>query len=273
MNAGVRSASGVLAPGSELRERLKRRLPMVRPLVHRARAARYQVLYVFDPKPDRHILEEVIFPALAADPDVGRVLSVGCAWYTRNYRRRLPGGEYWTVDIDPRMARYGGQRHIVGSVADLPDHVEPGTLDAIICNGVFGFGLDTRADCERAFAACYASLRPGGWLIVGWNDDGYHAPFPLESLASIEAFARRPLPPFPTWRYPTFSRIGHTFDFYVRPEAAEGEAPAVGAATAPSRLGALAGCRGDLQRAGRGRDRAPMGWTAPGSLPGRSRWR
>ncbi|MDF5717348.1 MAG: hypothetical protein PUP93_26680, partial [Rhizonema sp. NSF051] len=58
--------------------------------------------------------------------------------------------------------------------------------DLIICNGVFGHGLDEREDVDKAYGACYQCLRNGGVLIIGWNDDA--EPFPLGTSESIKKF-------------------------------------------------------------------------------------
>jgi SAM-dependent methyltransferase len=207
----------LIAAGSPTREAIKRTLPGLRPLVRMARNVRYQVRFAVEHKPDRHVLTDVIFPAFVQSPGARRILFVGCDWYTRNYDKRLPGIELWTVDVDPRKARFGGTRHIVGSLTDIEVHIGADSLDAVICNGVVGYGLDDPSDCDRAFRACFSCLRPGGVLIVGWNDDGFHNRFPLEGLSSIQAFVPHTFSPFPCARYPTFGRDHHTFDFYRRP--------------------------------------------------------
>ncbi|MDQ3897813.1 MAG: class I SAM-dependent methyltransferase [Actinomycetota bacterium] len=169
-------------------------------------------------KPDRHILENVIFPALLAREDVRRVLFVGCAWYTQSYAASFHDRLFCTMDIDERVRRYGADHHVVASMTDIADYFDPGSLDVVICNGVVGFGLDSEHDCDRAFEGTYAALRPGGLLIVGWDDaEGCRPTVALDDLKSVQAFHRGALPPFPSWRYPTFSPLGHTFDFYVKP--------------------------------------------------------
>jgi hypothetical protein len=62
--------------------------------------------------PDRHVLEEVLLPALAERPDIEKVLFVGCSRYTRGYPVNFAGREFWTIDTDPEMRRYGAERHV-----------------------------------------------------------------------------------------------------------------------------------------------------------------
>jgi SAM-dependent methyltransferase len=146
------------------------------------------------PSADRQVLEAQILPWLAARADVHRILFVGCARYTRDYGRCFARQEYWTIDPVARRRRWGAERHIVGRFEDLGRHAPPATFDAIVCNGVLGWGLDRRADAEAAFAASHAALRPLGELIVGWNDVAPHDRVRPESLASLARFERLPLP-------------------------------------------------------------------------------
>lgn len=172
--------------------------------------------------PDRHVLEEVIFPLLLERHDVRRVLFVGCAWYTRRYPRLLGARELWTMDVDPRQARYGAERHIVDSLAHLSAHAASETFDAIVCSGVIGYGLDDTEEAEAAVRECFDALRPGGMLILGFDEC---APFLPEQLDAIGRFEPTAPSPFSSPRYPTFSATGHTFDFYERPEAAQSRGP------------------------------------------------
>jgi hypothetical protein len=125
-----------------------------------------------------------------------------------------------TLDIDPARARYGAPGHLVGSVTDLGSHVPAGSLAAIVLSGVIGFGLDEPAAVEAALSACAASLRPGGWLVVGWNDTDDLRVVPLEASEALASLEHRPLPPFGAATHPTFSPARHTFDFYRKPEGA-----------------------------------------------------
>lgn len=166
---------------------------------------------------DRRLLEGIILPTCAARDDCRRVLFVGCAAYTRGYERLFPGCEYTTIDPAPARRRHGAMRHVVAGLQDLDRHVPAGTLDVIVCNGVFGWGLDARADCEAAFAACFRALRAGGLLVLGWNDIPARRPFPPESLAALQAFERCDVPGLDAPRVATRTRNRHTFDAYRRP--------------------------------------------------------
>ena len=60
----------------------------------------------------------------------------------------------------------------------------------IVANGVYGFGIDDRAGLGAAFAAARAVLRPGGTMVLGWNDVPALAPFDPEAVADEAGFER-----------------------------------------------------------------------------------
>jgi SAM-dependent methyltransferase len=122
--------------------------------------------------PDRAILLRSVLPGFAALR--GRILWVGCRRYTADYPTLLAanGAEIWTMDIDETTARWGAPgRHLIFNLASVDDLLAPHSFDALLCNGVFGFGLDEPAAQRRALRAMAHILKPGGWLLLGWNTD------------------------------------------------------------------------------------------------------
>jgi SAM-dependent methyltransferase len=163
---------------------------------------------------DRRVLESVILPHLAGRADVRDVLFVGCAWYTRGYRKLFETRNYSTLEIDPRAAKYGARRHIVDSLENIRLHFKEGELDAIICNGVFGWGLDEKSVVEKAFDGCFECLRPGGIFVLGWNDVVEHKPFPPQECRSLQRFAPYLFPPLAGCEFLTATYNRHTYLFY-----------------------------------------------------------
>jgi SAM-dependent methyltransferase len=124
--------------------------------------------------PDRRYLERKILPWLARESGPQpHILSIGCQVMTAHYERLLArrGAHYSTVDIDPEASRFGARHHLVKSVTDLAPPDFPTPVDAVLFNGVIGWGLDEPKDLEAAFAALAALLQPGSHLILGWNTD------------------------------------------------------------------------------------------------------
>ena len=119
---------------------------------------------------DRVVLEDVIIPWFASKADVVRVLDVGVDWYTRSYPKLFPRQDFWTVDVDSEKRRFATEQHHTASIVDLLQFFDPDQFDLILCNGVFGWGLQESAEVEAALRAAAAVLRPGGWLVIGWND-------------------------------------------------------------------------------------------------------
>lgn len=165
---------------------------------------------------DRKILEQTIFPYFVQRSDVSEILFVGCHWYTKGYNKLFEGKNYRTLDVDPKQAKFGAKSHIPGSMEDICQYFKPGELDVIICNGVFGWGLDARENVDKAFLGCYDCLREGGLLVLGWNDVPGHKPFPLEECESLKRFSPFIFPALSTSRYLTEGADRHIYNFYVK---------------------------------------------------------
>jgi len=164
---------------------------------------------------DRIVLERVIFRHYADAAEIRSVLFVGCDWYTRHYGRAyFRSKNYWTLDSDPRARKFGARRHLTAPLQALGAHLPPAYFDLIVCNGVFGYGLGSRQECELAFAACHRGLRPGGHLVLGWDDIAERTPVPLEDIHSLARFHKCPFGPLGTWRFLTDTPYRHTYDFY-----------------------------------------------------------
>jgi SAM-dependent methyltransferase len=168
---------------------------------------------------DRAVIERGLFPALQDRSDLQRILFVGVEWYTRKYPSLFADREFWTLDIDPAVARYGARgRHIVDSITQVEQHFEPSSLDVIICFGVWGPWVHEPGEPERTYRNFYDLLRPGGLFILGWPDREDVIPVPPDAVQSLQRFERFVLPPFTAWRHPFFGEWRMMLDFYRRPE-------------------------------------------------------
>ena len=168
---------------------------------------------------DRRVLQTVIMPFLAQQEDVHKVLFVGCAWYTRGYRKIFARQDYVTLEIDPRAAKYGAERHVADTLENVRRHFEEKSLDLIICNGVIGWGLNEKAAVEKAVNGCFECLRVGGTFVLGWNDVPEHTPFPLDECQGLHRFTPYTFPPLATSRHLTATYNRHSYWFYRREEA------------------------------------------------------
>jgi SAM-dependent methyltransferase len=180
-------------------------------------------LHFGKPKPcpilttDRIVLEHQIFDLYRRSDEFGTILFVGCDADTARYHE-LYFADRRFITLEPNEANrsFGAKEHIVGTMEEMGSHIPDGSLDLVLCNGVFGWGLDDKANCEKAFAAAHRALRHGGQLLVGWNDVPRRAPFPLENIASLSQFRKYTCPLYGSWRYLTDTVYRHTFDFYQK---------------------------------------------------------
>ena len=166
---------------------------------------------------DRRVLEEEIFPGFVSSSVCVDILFVGCAWYTKGYNAVFKDKNYQTVEIDPAESKYGAKKHTTNSLENITDYVEKASLDLIICNGVFGWGLNEKIGVEKAFAGCYTCLRQGGLLLLGWNDTPERCPFPLAECQSLKSFQPYSFPPLSTAQYRVADSNRHTYSFFVKP--------------------------------------------------------
>jgi hypothetical protein len=166
---------------------------------------------------DRRILERVILRHYRARADVRSVLFVGCRRDSRHYGRSLFGQhDFWTLSPSEEARRYGARQHVIAPLERLDAFFPERYFDLIVCNGVFGHGLDSAAGCEAAFGHCFTRLRDGGHFVLGRDDVPEHSPVPLANIGSLKRFRRVRFPPLGTERYLTDTPYRRLYEFYTR---------------------------------------------------------
>jgi SAM-dependent methyltransferase len=170
---------------------------------------------------DRDFLENRIFAFLVDDATVKTVLFAGVELYTWHYAKYLKGKQFCTIDIDSNKAPFGSKDgHTVGSVTQLSTFYDRDYFDVVILNGLIGYGLNSKQDVDRALAESFAILRPGGLMIIGWNNTPEHLDFVLEGLEAYQLYDKY----IPERLSLTSNRIEanasnkHTFDFLTKPK-------------------------------------------------------
>jgi hypothetical protein len=165
---------------------------------------------------DRMILEQVILPSFVSTITIQKVLFVGCAAYTQQYKEIFREKEYWTIDPKRVKKKYGSERHIVDSIAKIERYITKNYFDVIIMNGVIGFGLNRIGDIERAINACYATLASQGILLVGWNDTARRIPIDIRAIHALGNFRQYYFEPLQACHYRTEGSQRHTLSFYQK---------------------------------------------------------
>jgi hypothetical protein len=166
----------------------------------------------YTPPPSRQWLERDVLPRL---PRLGfrNTLFVGVAPYTRHYERavRQSGGNWVTVDSNPSADVWGAPVHIEAPIQQIHLQCAPASFDAVILNGVFGFGVNTVLEMNRSIQAIRHVLKPAGLLLIGWNKD--LGPDPLALIQIQKGFLPVEGVAFPARR--EFADETHVYDFLV----------------------------------------------------------
>ncbi len=203
---------------SSLKNALFRFAPLARKVLPRA-VQRFILLHVLQgnrPYRDmarmgsRRFLEDELLPWLASRH--GRILFVGTAAYTHHYERQFRRDQYTTIDRHPRTAVWGARDHITAPIEEIGRHRPKGFFDCIILNGIFGFGVDEIDHMRAVIKELHHALRPGGFLIVGWNTDLHADPETLGLFTPY--FVPNEEEPWTARRQ--FPSETHVYDFYVR---------------------------------------------------------
>lgn len=163
--------------------------------------------------PDRQYWQRVILPTVQTS-GWNRLLFVGCEPYTNKVHEPIEqhGVECWTTDIVPENARWGNpQRHITADVAKIDEHFTDGYFDAILFNGVMGYGVDGEL-MKKVAPALERVLHDEGVLLIGWNQGNVEDPCTLNWVTALfEHKAMRDLP-----ERMTFAKSTHVFDWFVK---------------------------------------------------------
>ncbi len=162
----------------------------------------------FKKQPDRIWLDTQLYPKLEQLRE-GRILFVGCAYYTWPTLKRFNKGvELLTVDIDEQNEIWGCKNHLVASILDIDQHTTPHSFDIVLLNGVFGHGVDSPEMQEQTYKALHTVLKPDGMLLVGWNHDLISDP--TELSVSKELYYKSGYEGLP--QHTAFSDSTHVFD-------------------------------------------------------------
>lgn len=140
----------------------------------------------------RRILEYDLFYSVWNEIRPRRILSIGVAGYTAHYPLLFPSSAFATIDIDGKRAQWGSPfQHVVGDATILGSFWPSAAFDAVICNGVYGWGVDTEAGLRLLLAGIRDVLAPGGFLLFGWNVTQERDPLCLETRCEqvFEGFA------------------------------------------------------------------------------------
>jgi SAM-dependent methyltransferase len=195
-----------------------RRLPFIKHVLS-DRIRRWTLLKLFGvqqgymPTPSREWLEKDVLPLLPS-LNYSRCLFVGAAPYTWHYEKIVTtaGGEWYTLDIRPSARVWGARNHVISPIQEAHLHFNEHVFDAVILNGVFGFGINSKDEKNCTIQAINKILRSDGLLLIGWNTELMESPLLLPSLQ--ESFAVATTLPFPA--HVEFTGETHVYEFQIK---------------------------------------------------------
>ncbi|GAC1309786.1 MAG: hypothetical protein NVSMB19_23690 [Vulcanimicrobiaceae bacterium] len=168
--------------------------------------------------PDRRYMRDVIIPFVCAS-GAKRVLFVGCRAYTAHYPRLCAARnvQVWTIDIDPAAARWGATgRHVTGDASALDAIPICPEFDAIVFNGILGYGVDDAPGASRSFTCFARVLKSKALLVVGWNTDRTDDPRSLPEFGRYFSDLRDSA----VTARQTFDGSTHVYDILLRNDVA-----------------------------------------------------
>jgi hypothetical protein len=142
--------------------------------------------------PDRRFMSRTIAPALSNTHPM-RILNIGVHYYTVRLQRYFLNKniDLYTTDIDAAKSMWGVPgKHCICGAADLHLHFSKGFFDAVILNGVLGYGINSLSDINEALATLAHILNNRGLLIIGW--DVNMSPDPLDGTICLDLFTPYP---------------------------------------------------------------------------------
>ena len=165
----------------------------------------------------RRCLEYRLFPYFYARDEFQNMLFVGVAGCTKHYEDYFAHKRsIYSIDIDPEKAVSGvAGRHIVDSVENIDKYFKDGSLDAVLMNGVYGWGLDNEEALLRSIEKIKKALRSGGVLLFGWDKVPKHDPINLDDKKCFSDFKRIKI--FGKSRIELDNKHRHIYDVYVKP--------------------------------------------------------
>ena len=166
---------------------------------------------------DRKYMECRIFPHFFADDELQNILFVGVAPYTRHYNEYFKRKKNLSsLDIDPNQADFGvPEHHIIDSVENVDKYFKEGSIDCVMINGVYGWGLNDEGAVRKSIEGMRKVLKKGGILLFGWDKVPKFDPVYLDGQPYFDSLER--------FKINGASRIEldgkwhHVFDIYRKP--------------------------------------------------------
>ena len=164
---------------------------------------------------DRNVLETIIIPFVLLRRDPDAILDIGREDYQAFYNEYFAGRELWTMDIDPERAEFGAKNHITDNAANVATHFPAGKFDLVLLNGVVNWGLNRKNEVEKCLSGIFRIMKPGGLLVLGWNDFPDEKIIRPQAIKALEKFRPFRFPPLKSAQFKCVNGE-HTYNFYEK---------------------------------------------------------
>ena len=131
----------------------------------------------------RNYFEYQILPFFSSENRFQHILIVGIANFTQHYPLLFQQKKFVrTIDTNPSVARFSSAKiHIIDSIENIEKHIDHDSLDLVLMNGVYGWGLDSENALKKSLNNIHMVMKQEGVLVFGWNEMDKYDPLNIRS--------------------------------------------------------------------------------------------
>ena len=138
----------------------------------------------------RNYFEKQILPYFHASSHFEKILIVGIANYTQHYTKYFKNKKLIrTIDLDKSQLKFAKKKiHIHDSVENVKKYFDDESLDLVLMNGVYGWGLNDKNGLVNSLIGINNILKKDGWLVFGYNQVKKRDPLLVENSDYFSGF-------------------------------------------------------------------------------------
>lgn len=115
-----------------------------------------------------------------------KILFIGVEWYNAWIFKKYKSSEWVSIDPESANIPYGAKNHVHGKFPrDFNISIHENSFDVIFCNGVYGWGVNSKKDLELLMRGIHSLINPNGTCIFGYNTSKKNNPLTSELLNKL----------------------------------------------------------------------------------------